>query len=161
MLFLASRFEAASSTNSLSSSSSVTKVVTCMNERAAGELNRTLMNRSSLCLSRGARAGSPPALSSSSSVPHITFSYCLLNTMMMPCTRHQTLAPNRVPQSLKLNSLRFKPFGTTRCLKLTEKVSLTISEASYVYSLSGQKLIKYAKNGSFWRVFENLKLAVK
>ena len=86
MLFLASRFEAASSTNSLSSSS-VTKVVTCMNERAAGELNRTLMNRSSLCLSRGARAGSPPALSSSSSVPHITFSYCLLNTMMMV---HQT-----------------------------------------------------------------------
>ena len=86
MLFLASRFEAASSTNSLSSSSSVTKVVTCMNERAAGELNRTLMNRSSL-YSRGARAGSPPALSSSSSVPHITFSYCLLNTMMMV---HQT-----------------------------------------------------------------------
>ena len=44
--------------------SSVTKVVTCMNERAAGELNRTLMNRSS-------RAGSPLA-ALSSSVPHIT-----------------------------------------------------------------------------------------
>ena len=27
--------------------------------------------------------------------------------------------------------------------------------------LSGQKLIKNAKNGPFWRVFENLKLAVK
>ena len=35
------------------------------------------------------------------------------------------------------------------------------SEASYDYILSGQKLIKNAKNGSFWRVFENLKLAVK
>ena len=34
-------------------------------------------------------------------------------------------------------------------------------EQSYVYILSGQKLIKNAKNGSFWRVFENLKLAVK
>ena len=34
-------------------------------------------------------------------------------------------------------------------------------EQSYGYILSGQKLIKNAKNGSFWRVFENLKLAVK
>ena len=49
-----------------------------------------------------------------------------------------------------------------RCLKISEKVSFNIvSEASYVYILSGQKLIKDAKNGSFWRVFENLKLAVK
>ena len=51
---------------------------------------------------------------------------------------------------------------TTRCLKITEKVSFNIaSEASYVYILSGQKLIKNVKNGPFWRVFENLKLAVK
>ena len=50
----------------------------------------------------------------------------------------------------------------TRCLKITEKVSFNIaSEASYVYILSGQKLVKNAKNGTFWRVFENLKLAVK
>ena len=50
----------------------------------------------------------------------------------------------------------------TRCLKITEKVSFNIaSEASYVYILSGRKLIKNAKNGPFWRVFENLKLAVK
>ena len=43
------------------------------------------------------------------------------------------------------------------CLKITEKVSFNIaSEASYVYILSGQKLIKKAKNGPFWRVFENL-----
>ena len=49
-----------------------------------------------------------------------------------------------------------------RCLKITEKVSFNIaSEASYVYILSGQKLIKNARNGSFWRFFENLKLAVK
>ena len=48
---------------------------------------------------------------------------------------------------------------TSRCLKITEKVSFNIS--SYVYILSGQKLIKYANNGSFWRVFENLKLAVE
>ena len=49
-----------------------------------------------------------------------------------------------------------------QCLKITEKVSFNIvSEASYVYILSGQKLIKNAKNDLFWRVFENLKLAVK
>ena len=41
-----------------------------------------------------------------------------------------------------------------RCLKITEKVSFNIaSKASYVYILSGQKLIKNAKNASFWRVF--------
>ena len=46
--------------------------------------------------------------------------------------------------------------------KITEKVSFNIaSEASYVYILRGQKLIKDAKNGPFGRVFENLKLAVK
>ena len=51
---------------------------------------------------------------------------------------------------------------TTRCLKISAKVSFNIaSEASYVYIWSGQKLIKNAKNGRFWRVFENLKLAVK
>ena len=43
------------------------------------------------------------------------------------------------------------------CLKITEKVSFNI----YVYILSGHKLIKNAKNGPFWRVFDNLKLAVK
>ena len=37
-----------------------------------------------------------------------------------------------------------------RCLKVTEKVSINIaSEASYVYTLRGQKLIKNAKNGKF------------
>ena len=47
---------------------------------------------------------------------------------------------------------------TARCLKITEKVSFNIkSEASY--NLSGQKLLKNAKNGPFWRVFEDLMLA--
>ena len=49
-----------------------------------------------------------------------------------------------------------------QCLKITQKVSFKIaSEASYVYILSGQKLIKNVKNGQFWRVFEKLKLVVK
>jgi len=47
-------------------------------------------------------------------------------------------------------------------LKITEKVAFNIaSEASYVYTLSGQKLIKNAKNSQSWRVFENLKREVK
>ena len=48
-----------------------------------------------------------------------------------------------------------------RCLKITEKVLFNIaSEACYAY-MSGQKLIKYAKNCLFRRVYENLKLGVK
>ena len=35
------------------------------------------------------------------------------------------------------------------------------SEASCVFILSGQKLIKSAKNVVFWQVFDNYKLAVK
>ena len=47
-------------------------------------------------------------------------------------------------------------------LKENIKVLFNIaSEASYVYILSGQKLIKNGKNDSFSRAFENLKLAVK
>ena len=43
-----------------------------------------------------------------------------------------------------------------RCLKITEKVSFNIaSEASYVYILSGQKLIKNAKNGQFGEFLKN------
>ena len=46
--------------------------------------------------------------------------------------------------------------------KSQKKVSFNIaSEASYFYILSGQKLNKDAKNGPFWQVFKNLKLAVK
>ena len=61
-----------------------------------------------------------------------------------------------------LDGAYFKVLYLTRCLKITEKVSFNIaSEASNVYILSEQTLTKNAKNGSFWRVFENLKLAVK
>ena len=38
----------------------------------------------------------------------------------------------------------------SQCLKIDQKVAFNIaSEASYVYILSGQKLIKNAKNGPF------------
>ena len=49
-----------------------------------------------------------------------------------------------------------------RCLKITEKVSfkLRTKRATFTF-LSGQKFFKKTKNGPFWRVFENLKLAVK
>ena len=59
--------------------------------------------------------------------------------------------------------LNFLDFSLgSHCLKIAEKVSFNItSEASYDYILSGQKLIENAKNVPFWRVFENLKLAVK
>ena len=50
----------------------------------------------------------------------------------------------------------------SRWLKITEKVSFNIvSEARFVYFLTGQKFIKNAKNSPFRRVFENLKFAVK
>ena len=59
-------------------------------------------------------------------------------------------------------NLSIEFWNAARCLKITEKVSFNIvSEASYVYILSGQKLIKNAKNGPIRRVFENLKIAVK
>ena len=61
-----------------------------------------------------------------------------------------------------IDDLRFGK-ATTRSQKIEEmhsvwksqkKVSFNIaSEASYVYILSGQKLIKNAKNGEFWQVF--------
>ena len=42
----------------------------------------------------------------------------------------------------------------SQCLKITEKVGFNItSEASYVYILSGQKLIKNAKNWSILAIF--------
>ena len=59
-------------------------------------------------------------------------------------------------------SIKTSHWPKARSLKVTEKVSFNIgSEASYVYILSGQKLIKNARNGQLWQVFEDLKLAVK
>ena len=41
-----------------------------------------------------------------------------------------------------------------RCLKITEKVSFNFtSEANYVFTITGEKLIKKAKNGTLWQVF--------
>ena len=46
-------------------------------------------------------------------------------------------------------------YRNSQCLKIAQKVAFNIaSEASYVYILSGQKFIKNAKNGRFWRLFE-------
>ena len=59
--------------------------------------------------------------------------------------------PLYVSFSSRMNS------STPQCLKITEKVSFNIaSKASYVYILSGQKLLKNAKNGAFWWVFWKL-----
>ena len=44
----------------------------------------------------------------------------------------------------------FSTKQNTQCLKAIEKVAFNIaSEASYVYILSGQKVIKNAKDGPF------------
>ena len=70
-------------------------------------------------------------------------------------------APKKISNE-QLFSYWLSKIKKAQCLKITEKVASNIaSEASYVYILSGQKFIKNAKNGQFWRVFENLKLAVK
>ena len=58
-----------------------------------------------------------------------------------------------------LSSSTLEGADIPQCLKITEKVSF--NNASYVFILSGQKLIRNAKKGQFWRVFENLKFAVK
>ena len=84
--------------------------------------------------------------------------------------KHSTQKYNKAPPFTELavatqylvKNPFFRSSKYARCLKITEKVSLNIaSEASYVYILSGQKFIKNGKKGPFWRVFENLKLAVK
>ena len=63
---------------------------------------------------------------------------------------------------LMLKKTKIDQGGRCTVVQITEKVSFNIaSEVSYVYILSGQKLVKNAQNGPFWRVFENLKLAVK
>ena len=65
-------------------------------------------------------------------------------------------------QEKEENCVHENPFEGHSALKITEIVSFNIaSEASYVYILSGQKLIKNAKKAPFWRFFDNLKLAVK
>ena len=70
-------------------------------------------------------------------------------------------APESQESGKTSSTLKWIPLHS-RCLKIPENVSYNIaSEASYIYILSEQKFIKKAKNGPFWRVFENLKLTVK
>ena len=89
---------------------------------------------------------------SSDSRIHLLSTFCMQNWIFMTYSRSSTLS----------GIVLTKNPNPTWWLKITEKVSFNIaSEASYLYILSGQKLIKNAKNSSFWRVFENLKLAVK
>ena len=102
----------------------------------------------------------------------------IINTITIWISRHLTHSPEVFHDSFPTLTLRVytaqillihdaslmekKIDCVSRCLKIKEKVSFSIaSEASYVYNRSGQKLIKNAKNGQFWRVFENLKLSVK
>ena len=60
---------------------------------------------------------------------------------------------------LEMKLFQMKHFS--QCLKITEKVGFSItSEASYVYILSGQKLLKMPKIGRFWRFFENMIIVV-
>ena len=48
----------------------------------------------------------------------------------------------------KVSKLKTNDGQLTQCLKITEKVSFNIaSNASYVYILSGQKLIEKSKQG--------------
>ena len=74
--------------------------------------------------------------------------------------RHCTNKMRRLAALISQKYLR--NLQNPKSLKITEKVSFNIaSEASYFYILSGQKLIKSAKNVVFWQVFDNYKLAVK
>ena len=55
-----------------------------------------------------------------------------------------------IQNSILTEKENYKNWQKARCLKITERVSFNIaSEASYVYILSEQKLIKNAKNGQF------------
>ena len=85
---------------------------------------------------------------------HFFFPYAdALHQMELPLVSIMVFIHISFPKSIKI---------MPQCLKITEKVSFNIAkEASYVYILSGQKLIKNPKHGRFWRVFENLKLVVK
>ena len=71
-----------------------------------------------------------------------TWSYWIqLWSSFFRCCYYRVMQPNNKSQK------------TARCLKITEKVSFNIAS-----EVSAQKWIK---NYPFWRVFENLKLAVK
>ena len=89
----------------------------------------------------------------------------LLDPFMPPLTKGSTAFLSMQKKMLKvvIKSQNWKlGYNNTQCLKIAQKVAFNIaSEASYVYILSGQNFIKNAKNGQFWRNFENLKSVVK
>ena len=59
-----------------------------------------------------------------------------------------------IESRIRIYHVNYIKWFILRCLKITEKVSFNIaSEASYVYILSGQKFLRNATNGSFWRFF--------
>ena len=62
---------------------------------------------------------------------------------------------------LKCKVIKVQVQHTPQCLKIRPKSRIQYCELrSYVYILSGQKFNKNAKNGPFWLVFKNLKLAI-
>ena len=78
-----------------------------------------------------------------------------LKVSFVPPKNHEWV---RVSIFLK-NILFSKKFWKITVFESHRKVAFKIaSEASYVYILSGQKLIKNAKTSQFWRVFESLKM---
>ena len=78
------------------------------------------------------------------------------------CMSVSTPSPMILKLCMHNPHLKSEISNKSQCLKITEKVAFNIaSEARYVYMLSGHKFNKNAKNGPFWRVFENLKLAVE
>ena len=78
--------------------------------------------------------------------------YCMLSLGHELC--HIGTHTSKKEHQLFTKLLATLTLHSARCLKITEKVSFnTASEASYVYVLSGQKLIKNAKNGPILRVF--------
>ena len=83
---------------------------------------------------------------SSDSQIHLLSTFCMQNWIFMTYSRSSTLS-----------GIVLTNPNPSWWLKIREKVSSNIaSEASYIYDLSGQNLMKNAK---LWRGFENLKLA--
>ena len=112
---------------------------------------------------------------------HQCFFQCLLLCRMNKCTVLENPRKSRILQHCERNELKIVKnvaFQLLTTLVSREKLSknklgenlvkmlwvwhfLAIDNFDFPRILSGQKFIKNAKNRLFWRVFENLKLAVK
>ena len=74
----------------------------------------------------------------------------ILRLFLILRSRHEVVSPVQIQKRRFAHKIFSLPPTYPRCLKITEKVSFNIaSEESYVYILSGQKLIKNAKNALF------------